>query len=216
MHLTASRAAVATALAAGLLVATSASAETAPSETRLFLGAEGCGAEQQPGTLSATQTVSSSTGCGTIGGLPIDGVFYELDAATPTDYSTRAGDGVPVVLDDARDVTGVFATQSWTGGVGAVGDVSVDLVLTARYLDATNRARTLTLGSGTFTQAGSPASVVTSVPFTFDVPDAAAGLTFTAVNLSATVHGINLNGSAQSYDGTSYLDLPTLVETAAE
>ena len=56
---------------------------------------------------------------------------------------------------------------------------------------------------------------MTSGPFSSDLPDAAAGLTFTALTLSATGHGANVNGSAQSYNGTSYLDLPTLVDDGA-
>ncbi|MFP5371389.1 MAG: hypothetical protein ACLGI3_11670, partial [Actinomycetes bacterium] len=175
MRLSAPRTAVAAALAAGLLAATSASAAVEESETRLFLSAEGCGATQEPGTLSVEKNPDAgSDGCGSIGGLPFDEVFHQLDAASPMDFTTTSGDGVPLTLDPDRDATGVFATRSWTGGAGAVGEVTVDLVLNASYRDDTNRPRSLALGSGTFTVTGSPTSVVTSVPFTFDLPDTAA------------------------------------------
>ena len=216
MRLLTTRVAVAVACAAALLAAGSASAELQPSQTRLYLSAEGCGATQEGGTLSTSINPNAgSDGCGIIGGLPLDEVLHQLEANTPMDFVTSAGDGVPAVLDVDEDATGVFATQSWTGGVGAVGQVTVDLALIGTYLDSAGKKRTMELGSGSFSVLGTPTSVVTSVPFSFDLPDAAADKTFTSLVLSAANHGLNVNGSAQSYNGTSYLDLPVLVEEEA-
>jgi len=216
VRLLTTRVAVAVACAAALLAAGSASAELQPSQTRLYLSAEGCGATQEGGTLSTSiNPAAGSDGCGVIGGLPLDEVLHQLEANTPMDFVTGKEDGVPAVLDTAEDVTGVFALQSWTGGVGAVGQVTVDLVLTGTYLDDKGKSKFLELGSGSFSVLGSPASVVTSVPFSFELPTTAAGKTFTSITLSAANHGANVNGSAQSYNGTSYLDLPVLVEEEA-
>jgi hypothetical protein len=50
-----------------------------------------------------------------------------------------------------------------------------------------------------------------SVPVSFDLPAAQQGIEFTGFTLTMVTRGANLNAGAQSLNGTSFLDVPTLV-----
>lgn len=203
-------------LLGGLALAGGASAAPEESETTFFLRADGCGEEQEAGRLSTEQGDDTSDGCGPIGGVPVDGVFYEAagEPLTVTDYTTE--DGVPLVLDAARDVQGVFALQSWTGTPGA-GELAVDLVLTAKRTDpVTGKSKQVTLGEGTFSTTVLPSTAtVYSIPFSFNVDNKLSG-TLTSLTLTAAPHGLSLNANAQSYKGTSFVTIPTVVDDGAE
>ena len=214
------RALTALALAGGLLVASQASAAPAAGDTQFFLRQDGCGAAnpQQPGRLSTTAgsaTEDTSHGCGTIGGLPLTEVLATgLDTPpTPQDYTTE--NGVPLVLDASRDVEGVLTTRSWTGGVGGVGDVVFEVRFTGVYTDARGRKATAVLGEGSFSSPASPTKTTNPVPFTFDVDDKWAGVTFSALTLSTAQRGANVNAGGQSLRGTSHVTVPTIVDDAA-
>lgn len=217
LTLTSSRGALAAGVLATALLATSALADTEQSSTQLFLKQEGCGATAESGVLSTEAGVEDGAdGCGVIGGLPLNEALHQVeDSATADDYSTRPADGVPLVLDAARDLEGVFAVQSWTGGVGGVGEVVIELTLVGRTT-VDGKAKSLVLGSGEFTESANPTATRVDVPFAFDLPEAQQGLTFTALTLSAVTRGANLNAGAQSLNGTSHFTVPTLVETVAE
>ncbi|MFP5219181.1 MAG: hypothetical protein ACLGIG_05510 [Actinomycetes bacterium] len=201
--------------ATGLFAASQALAVPVEDETRFFLRANGCGTTAEAGRLSVESGApeqDTTDGCGVIGGLPLDEAIYQLDgAATMEDFSTV--DGVPLTLDAARDVSGVIATQSWTGVVGGVGEVVVELEMYATTVDpVTNKMKSVVLGSGSFSTQALPTATVYEVPFTFDVADALQGVELRSIVLSVGVHGANWNASAAKYNGSSFVDVPTLVE----
>jgi hypothetical protein len=72
----------AVALSTGLLVASNASAAPVEEESTFFLRSNGCGATQQSGRLSLESGApdkDTSDGCGVIGGVPLEEVFFQLD-----------------------------------------------------------------------------------------------------------------------------------------
>lgn len=198
MRFTAPRAALATALAAGLLLAPSATAEVEPSDTRLFLSADGCGAEQGAGTLSVEQVEGTSDGCGTIGGLPLN----EAVGATPETYST--GEEYKPITVSAGKVVGQVAADSWVGVVGGVGTVEVDVAMSGLTADD----ETVDLGSTTVSAPASPTTATVKIPFELAVPADADGAQVVAWSLSVALHGANVNANAQALDGDVFVKLP--------
>lgn len=208
------------AAATGLLAASSALAVPVEDTTTFFLRANGCGTTAEAGRLSTESGApdqDTTDGCGVIGGLPLDEAIYQVDgAAAMEDFSTV--DGVPLVVDAARDISGVIATQSWTGVVGGVGDVVVDIEMFATTIGSNGKPKSVVLGSGSFTTQALPTGTVYEVPFTFDVADALQGAELRSIVLSVGVHGANWNATAAKYNGSSFVDVPTIVDdgTVAE
>lgn len=183
-------------------VAADAPRTSAVSST-FYLAQEGCGAEAGAGQLITKATPSSGTGCGTIGGLPLDEVLYQVDGPAYTDYST-VGKGLPITLDAARKITGQVAAGSWVG-VGGVGSVDFDITLTGR----TAKGVTVDFGSTTTSVMAAGPDAVVVAPFELTVPAEANGQAFTSFSFGLATHGANVGMSAQQYDGDSYLVLPT-------
>jgi hypothetical protein len=209
----------AVALSTGLLVASNASAAPVAGESKFFLRSNGCGAAQEAGRLSLESGApdkDTSTGCGVIGGVPLEEAFF-LAAGEPLfEYDFSTVDGVPLTVDAARDVTGTIATRSWTGRVGGVGEVVVEVEVLASRLDANGKKVGVPIGKGTFSTLALPNRTVNPIPFTFDVPESLQGVELTSISLTYGVHGANMNGGAQSYNGTSFVTVPTLVDDATE
>ena len=215
MRLPAVRTAVATALAAGLLAASTVSAAPVGDETTFFLRKDGCGATEEAGRLSVESGKDGSDGCGFIGGPPLDEAFYLADGTTLSVYDFTTVDGVPLTLDASRDVSGVLATRSWTG-TGGAGEVVMDVALFATRIGTNGRPQSVPIGSGTFSTTALPTSTVYKVPFTLDVPDTLAGVEVTSLSLSVAPRGLNWNAGAQSYSGTSLMTVPTIVDDGAD
>lgn len=211
------RSALAAAGLATALFASTALAATEQSETQFFLRSNGCGATQEAGRLSVVSGApdqDTSDGCGVIGGLPLEEVFFQVDGAPLFEYSFSTVDGMPLTVDAARDLTGTISTQSWTGVVGGAGEVVVEVLVLASHLGADGKKTSVTMGEGTFRAVVLPNDPVTEIPISFDVPDALQGVELTAISLTYGVHGANVNGGAQSYNGTSVVTVPTLVDSA--
>ena len=199
------------ALASGVLIASTASAAPVEGDSRFVLRMDDCG---EAGRLSIVAgTDDGAHGCSWTG-LPFDEVFYDVygEVLDALDYSTE--DGMPLVLDARRDVSGVISSVS-IGPAGRVGEVVVDVVLSGTRAGANGRPQTVELGVGTFSAQAVITSKTTRVPFTLDVPDEQSGVTFSSLQLTANIRGKNVNASGQSLNGTSYLDVPALVEDAA-
>jgi hypothetical protein len=216
MRLSVLRAATATGLAAVVLLATSGSAAVVQEDAKLFLRQNGCGTAQEAGRLSLESGAPNkdlNDGCGTIGGIPLAEAFRTATGENlpPVTFTTGAGDGVPLILDAAKDVVGQISTRTWTGTPGGVGEVVVDLELTGTFKNAKGQNRSETLGAGTFTAMAAPTATFHAVPFRFDVPDAFQGVTFNELVLSVATRGANLNASARALNGRSFLTVPTLV-----
>lgn len=198
-------AALAVALAGGFLAST-ASAETVEDSTEFFLRMEGCGATAEPGRLSTESGTDSADGCGVIGGLPVNELFHQAGVDFPDSYTTE--NGVPLTVDAAQDADGVIAVQSWTGLVGGVGEVVVDVTLDG--IDkATNKF--VILGSASATVLATPGlNTQVDVPFSIDIPDTAQAKELKSLTLTVNTRGANLNASAYKFEGASKITIPTL------
>ncbi|HWH27941.1 MAG TPA: hypothetical protein VNU26_03090 [Mycobacteriales bacterium] len=188
--------------------------------TTFFLRSNGCGATQESGRLSTESGApeqDTSDGCGFIGGPPLDEIFYQLDGApfTVNDFTTE--NGVPLVVDASRDVSGVIATQSWTG-TGGIGEVVVDIEMFGTRIGSNGRPQSVELGSGTFSTTALPTETVYEVAFTLDLPDALQGTELQSITLTYAPRGANWNAQAAKYNGSSFVDVPTIVDdgTTAE
>jgi hypothetical protein len=199
---------LAVALAVSFAVAGVASAADAPktttSSSTFFLRQEGCGTTAEAGRLEPKASADGATGCGTIGGLPVDELAHQAGESLSEDFAT-VGKGLPVKLDAARKVTGQLAAGSWFGeGVGA-GEVTFDVALRVTTVAGTG----ISFGETSVTGSITPGENVATVPFSYPVPAAAAGAKVKSVVLTVAQRGANLGYSAKQLDGDSYLVLPT-------
>lgn len=195
----------------GAGLAHGASAATAPksspTSTTLFLRQDGCGTTQGAGRLETTAGGDSSNGCGTIGGLPIEEVFYQAGAGTSTAF-TSVAKGFPLVLDAARPITGQVTSRAWVGrGTGGVGNCAWDISL----IGSTTAGKTIDFGSTKVTTAAAPTQGYCQNSWSLAVPAAANGVAISRLTLSLDSHGANIGMSAQGLNGDSYLVLPTKV-----
>lgn len=194
-------------LAGSVALGSAASAErapkTSPTSSTFYLAQDGCGAEAGAGRLEVKAVTSSATGCGTIGGLPIDEVIYQAEGPAYDVYST-VGKGLPIVLDASKKVTGQIAAGDWIGVTGGFGAVDVDVAL----LGVTVDGRTIDFGTATGSTTAQ-ASATSEVPFELAVPAAANGAALKSLELSVSVHGANVGMSSKQLDGDSYLVVPT-------
>ena len=198
---------LAVALALSFTVAGVASAADAPktsaSSSTFFLRQEGCGTTAEAGRLEPKSSADGATGCGTIGGVPVDEIAHQTGEGLAEDFAT-VGKGLPVKLDGARKVTGQLAAGSWVGeGVG-VGEVTFDVALRMTTAAGTG----VNFGETTVTGEITPGENVAMVPFTFTVPAGAAGAKIKSMVLTVEQRGANLGFSAKQLDGDSYLVLP--------
>jgi hypothetical protein len=202
------------ALALGLAVAfafcgVSAAADapkTSASSSTFFLRQEGCGATEEAGRLEPKAGTDGATGCGTIGGLPVNEALSQMGtgAADGEVYST-VGKGLPIKLDGARKITGQLAAASWIGEGAGAGSVAFDVLLTG--VDA--KGKSVNFGETTVTGSITPGENVVLVPFELPVPAAAVGTPIKSLALSVWQHGANVGYSSKQLDGDAYLVMPT-------
>lgn len=189
------------AAAGSFAYAADAPATTATSKT-LYLSSEGCGTTQEAGRLEPKAGVDGSTGCGTIGGVPLN----EVPVFTPTTYEfTSTSKTKPFKFDAAKKVTGQVAAGAWTG-VAGIGTVTWDISMVA----TTAAGKTVDFGTKTITaNVSSPTTAKVTAPFELTAPAGAAGQTFKTVVFTYALHGANVGFSAQQYDGDFYVVLPS-------
>jgi hypothetical protein len=213
--MTRARTLAAAALAAGLLVASQAAAAPVEDATTFFLRSNGCGTTQEPGRLSTESgapDADSTEGCGFIGGVPLDEAVYQAEGSSFTVLDFTTEDGVPLTVDAERDVEGVFATRSWTGGVGGIGEVVADITFYATRIGANGKPQSVVIGQTTASATALPTSTVYELPFAIDVPEALQGVELRSLTLSVALRGANWNASALKFNGSSYVAVPTLVD----
>ncbi len=204
------RSALALALA-GIAVSSSfAFAAEAPKSTAtsrtLFLSQEGCGTTETPGRLEPTAQVDTSTGCGTIGGLPFNEIIVQDGGAEAVaeDFTSTAK-MKSFKLDSAKKITGQLAAGSWVGnGSGGFGTVTFTVVMTAK----TTAGKTINFGTVKVSGAAAPGKDVVEVPFELAVPATAKGATIKTVVINVAQHGANLGMSSKQFDGSSYVVIP--------
>lgn len=193
------RALVGLALLSAVSTASHANAGT-PRTTKLYFHGSGCGdGGLSDSWLDTIDSEDTGTGCGLAGGIPYDEVF----GALRVDFTTR--NKTAIKLDSAHKVTGVYAVCSWYAGTTGVGDVTVDIDMTARTKTGT------VINFGSFSGTVSPPIGTmghVDVPFYFTPPRSAKGKVLTQVTLSAAAHGANLGWNAYCFSGNSYVNIP--------
>jgi hypothetical protein len=179
--------------ALGLALAPAAQADTATQT--LNIARDACG-----GTTPANPHLSLGLGVFTSGCGSLVGIL----GGSATDYSTSAGDGVPVTLDTARPIHVAVTVASDPGVVlGGIGDEVVDFSLSGK-----RGTKAVSLGDGSATTTADVMLRQTGHVYEFDLPLTAA-LAGTYSNLTLT---LSVGGSQQSgyidYGGGSYIELP--------
>lgn len=173
---------------------------TSAKSATFFLRQEGCGSTAEPGRLEPKAGGDGATGCGTIGGLPLD----EL-AGSPEPYKS-SGKGLPVNLDTTRKVTGQLAAGSWIGnGAGGAGAVVFDVALKG----TTAAGEEVDFGSTTVEGSATPGEDIVMVPFELTVPGIKGSTVLKSLVLEVTQRGANIGMSAKQLDGDSYVVIPT-------
>jgi hypothetical protein len=174
----------------------------------LYLSQVGCGTTAQDGTLETSAQTDTADGCGTIGGLPVNEVNYQI-GGTGDDYTSTGKLGT-VMGSNAKKVTGEIAVGSWVGApAGGVGNVDIDVTLVA----LTTAGKTIDFGATTATAKAGQTTPTVSVPFSLAVPAAANGATLKSFTLNVFVHGANLGMSAKKLSGSSFVIIPTKTVT---
>jgi hypothetical protein len=189
------------ALSASVALATEAPKTTTTSKT-LYLAMEGCGTTAEAGRLEVKPQADGATGCGTVGGLPVDEAFYQVAGATPEDY-TSTKSLVPFKIDATKKVTGQLAAGSWTGAGGA-GTVTFDVHLAG----VTSKGTGVDFGDTTVSTTVTGTDAVAYVPFELAVPASAVGATLKAFTISVVQRGANIGYSAKQLSGDSYVVIP--------
>lgn len=186
--------------ATGLAAHAEKAPKTSDKSATFFLRQEGCGAEQAPGRLEPKAGGDSATGCGTIGGLPLN----EL-AGNPKAFSTK-DKGMPINLDPSRKVTGQVAAGSWVGsGTGGAGLVQWDVSL----VGTSATGEKIDFGATTVSATAAPGQDVVTAPFELTVPARANSAAVKSLVLEVLQRGAHLGMSAQQLDGDAYVVLPT-------
>ena len=168
-----------------------------------YLRQEGCGATAEAGRLDTKKGEDGATGCGTVGGLPIDEIIHQVEGSTPDVFDTGSA-GIPHALG-AGKITGQIAVGSWIGnGTGGVGTVTVDVAL----VGTTVGGASVDFGSVTADAPAGPGADIVKVPFELAIPGAAAGFEFKKFSLSVVQRGANLGMSAKQLNGDSFIVVP--------
>jgi len=209
-----------TLLVAALVVGTGASAANAathkpakkhvlkPISMKFYMNGNAAdGSCTEDPALSTKLDGGGSEGCGIIGGVPLEEVFYQAGSPDTTTYSTKKGDGMPLLVDVKRKITGQVGTESWTGVVGGAGTVTVELEVDA----ITTSGQSVVISTQTLTKTLSPnGGAVTNLPWSASIPGSLAGKTLLSLSVSTTIHGTYIDQGAKHYDGDSYVVVPGL------
>lgn len=186
--------------ATGLAAHAEKAPKTSDKSATFFMRQEGCGPEQAPGRLEPKAGGDGATGCGTIGGVPLNEV-----AGSPRVFSTK-DKGMPIKLDAGRRVTGQVAAGSWYGvGAGGVGIVEWDVSL----VGTSASGETIDFGKTTVSAMAAPGQDVVTAPFELTVPARANSAAVKSLVLEVLQRGAHFGMSAQQLDGDAYVVLPT-------
>ncbi len=185
------------------LVASAADAPKSSTTSKtLFMAQEGCGSTAEAGRLVEKAGADGATGCGVVGGLPLEEALYQLEGSTPDDY-TSTSTLKPFKVDGTKKVTGQVAAGSWFGA-GGVGTVTFDVHLAG----VTSTGTGADFGTTTVSANVAGPDAIVYVPFTLSVPASASGKAFKAFTLSVVQRGMNVGMSAKQLDGDSYVVIP--------
>jgi hypothetical protein len=170
-------------------------AATTTGTTRFFLRRDGCGTSNDNPHLSVTSGTDAGDGCG----LVVDqvGPVGDADKFSFTDFP--ASDGMPLAFDGTQPITGQI---SLTGAQVGIAEVDVDL-------SALVGGNAVDLGSTTSSAVLDPTGASTPVPFTIPANSSLDGSDVQALDLRVHIHGPNIYSGFMSFNGASYVDLPS-------
>jgi hypothetical protein len=161
-----------------------------------YLRGSGCGATEVF-WLSVESGSDEYDGCGIIGGLPAQEVFQEAS-------SFPSQDGLPVLLDASKNVTGQIRAESWFGaGIPGAGQVKVDVDLFGTK--TTNQS--VAIGSAAVEALNSGTDGV-NVSFNIDIPANLDRVALKALTFQVLIHGANYNSGNLGLEGDSRFTLP--------
>jgi hypothetical protein len=170
-------------------------AVTTTGTTRFFLRRDGCGTSNDNPHLSVTSGTDAGDGCG----LVVDqvGPVGDVNHFSFTDFP--ASDGMPLAFDGTQPITGQI---SLTGAQVGIAEVDVDL-------SALVGGNAVDLGSTTSSAVLDPTGASTPVPFTIPANSSLDGSDVQALDLRVHIHGPNVYSGFMSFNGASYVDLPS-------
>jgi hypothetical protein len=161
-----------------------------------YLRGSGCGATEVF-WLSVESGTDEYDGCGIIGGLPAQEVFQEASVFP-------SQDGLPVLLDASKNVTGQIRAESWFGdGTPGVGQVQIDVDLSGTKTTNQNVA----IGSAAVEALNTAADGV-NVAFSIDIPANLDRVALKALTFQVLIHGANYNSGNLGLSGDSKFTLP--------
>jgi hypothetical protein len=166
--------------------------------SKYYLRRDGCGTSNDNPHLSTTSGTDAGDGCGLVFGIV--GVGSEADKGAFVDYP--ATDGLPLVIDSGREVTGVITLagiQDTSAGLATV-DVSLEGLLNSSgvAIGSDSEQVLLTPGQSSYAVAFhlSPGALV-------DKAD------LSGVDLRVYVHGAYVNSGFIANSGASWVDVPS-------
>ena len=155
--------------------------------TKFYLRRDGCGTSSDNPHLSVTSATDAGDGCGIIGGQGVAGAV--APGLTATDYPTV--DGMPLILDTTKAITGTLDINSDIDGAG---QITIDFSLEA-------------LVNGEGVVVGTDSQTITVDPTTADYP-VAFSITPTSALEKANLSGLDLHVNASGpYVGSGYVGL---------
>ena len=165
--------------------------------TKLYLRRDGCGTATDNPHLSVTAGApDGGDGCGFIGG---NGIASEAAPGLfSTDYPTT--DGMPVMLDATRQITGTFDLQNDTAGVG---QVTLDF-----QLEALVGGNGVVVGTDTETALVDPTTSDYPVAFHIAVPAGLDQTTISGLDLHVFLHGAYSDSGYTGLSGKSFMTVP--------
>jgi hypothetical protein len=175
---------------------TVAFASASPTSTKFYLRRDGCGTSADNPHLSVTSGTDAGEGCGFVGGSGF------LSEASKTLFSVDypSIDGMPLVLDSSRDLTGTLDLQNDVAGTGQV------------TLDSTAEALVngegIIVGTDTETVLVTPAQ--SDYPVTFHITPTAAldKKSLSGIDLNVYLHGAYADSGYIGNSGKSWLTVP--------
>lgn len=157
---------------------------------------------------------SSDVGCGYIYGLPLNTVWQLSGGSYSNAFPTLDGNGVPVILDASREVTGVVAVRQGhvEGNRIGAGQILVEVALRGRSAGG----QEVELGTTTEERLADVTSEFEDVEYAFSLPADVDRVQFTSFELEVSIRGIHAMHGYAHYRGKSFVTLPTLVELDAD
>jgi hypothetical protein len=183
-------------------------AASGPTTTKFYLRRDGCGTSADNPHLSVTAgNPDAGDGCGIIGGQGITGAG--APGLTATDYPTA--DGMPIVLDASKTITGTLDINSDLDGVG---QMTIDFTL-----EALVNGEGIVVGTDSETITVDPTTSEYTVPFSVTPAASLDKANLSGLDLHVNESGPYVGSGYVGLSGKSYLTvigLPPVTERSVQ